>query len=215
MGRTQDWFSNDGETFNSADDGGDGIDYITMDEIRDPVVIEGAMPMRVYERSSIQQWLREKATDPFTRQNFSQRCRLISVRDINPESRFNDSSTHPVVAPPREDQMVDVHPPNVYIPRAPVPPRAPLPSSNPAPPRAPLPRFNNYGGGLMEYIERLKQTGQWRYDLEMPVRPGEIVDYTSDNGGTVYMVIMDEYGNINRRRVVGGPGSSGYHPMLR
>ena len=68
---------------------------------------------------------------------------------------------------------------------------------------------------IMEYINELKRRGQWRYDLEMPVRPGEFVDYTSDNSGTVYMVIKDGSGYINARRVVGGPGSSGYHPMLR
>jgi len=90
VGRCQTWFSANGQTFNSNDDDGDGVDHITMGEIKDPVVIEGGTPMRVYERSSIERWLREKAVDPYTRQDFSRGYRLISVIDINPRSRFNN-----------------------------------------------------------------------------------------------------------------------------
>ncbi len=68
---------------------------------------------------------------------------------------------------------------------------------------------------IMEYINELKRLGQWRYDLEIPVRPGEFVEYTSNNRGTVYMLIKDGSGYITKSRVVGGPGSSGHQILLK
>jgi hypothetical protein len=165
--QTQSWFSRDGKTFDSRDPDGDDTDDILDGKIRDPVVIQGStLPVRVYERGSIQEWLRRNPTDPFTRQNFGHQYVINTVKDINPETKY---------------------------------------------------KYDDLGRPIFtcEYIESLKSQGLWRDDLLMQVRAGESVEYIIDVSRNVFMLIKDVHGNILRGRMVGGPGSSGYHPSLR
>jgi len=81
-------FSTDGLTFDSRDDL-DYVDPTTLETIEDPVVIEGADRMRIYEREGIERWLDTNHTDPLTRQVFSGNYVLKPVIDLNPGRRYD------------------------------------------------------------------------------------------------------------------------------
>ena len=81
-------FSTDGLTFDSRDDL-EYVDATTLETIQDPVVIEGAERMRIYERAGIERWLDTNHTDPFTRQVFSENYALKPVIDLNPGRRYD------------------------------------------------------------------------------------------------------------------------------
>jgi hypothetical protein len=97
--RTDTLISTDGLTFDSREDE-EYSDPVTLDTINDPVVVAGANPMMVYERESIDRWLRSGKTDPLTRASYPRPFALKPVVDLNPSRAYSHySSFHDRIDP--------------------------------------------------------------------------------------------------------------------